>query len=268
MPVWGQSLVSVALNDQRAVPLFLEKCFKYIIDKYLDTEGIFRIAGPQSEIKSLIETIDAIGDIKLNENTSVFSICNIITRFIKDIPGHILNDKNANQLQQCTNSSQIRTIFQSLPIINRAVFSRLIGFMTLVCKHSSTNLMTVSNIAIILSPILVDDPSNPQFILSKEVCEMILNDYTTICADMLALDSNGNWLSDEEFSKSIGSVITAFLCHSSYMTKQLTPIKVEKPARMIRNMRIDVGGWDSMLNELLAINPSNQQTCVIPLTKL
>ena len=106
MPVWGQSLASVALNDQRAVPLFLEKCFKYIIDNHLDTEGLFRVAGKETEIKSLITSIDAIGDLTIGSDVSVYSICNIITRFIKDIPGHILLDKNANALQQCKTPEQ------------------------------------------------------------------------------------------------------------------------------------------------------------------
>ena len=268
MVVWGQTLVSVALSDQRAVPLFLEKCFKHVLENWIDVEGIFRISGKESEIKELISMIDAIGDITIKNDTSPFTICNIITRFIRDIHQHILLDKNAQAFKKCTTAEQIKSIFNTLPIINKVVFSRFIGFLTLIAKHSDNNRMTLDNIAIILTPMLVDEPQDPQFILPKDVCLLMLKEYNTICEEVPALDSNGNWLSEEAFSKSIESVVSTFLCQSSFMTRQLTPVKVVKQARMVRNVRIDVGGWDSMMNELLAINPPTYQTNVIPLSKL
>ena len=271
MPIWGQNLTSLALTFQRAVPLFLEKCFTFILENHLDTEGIFRVPGNEADIKSFITSIDAIGDISVNSNTNAFVICNIITRFIRDVPDHILLDKNANKLQDCKTPADLKKIIMSLPIPNRAILSRLLGFMTIISQHSENNLMPISNIAIILSPILVDDPSNPQYLLSKDISIMLLENYREIFSEMLAIDANGNWLSEEQFTKSIGDVMTTFFCQSSFLRKPLTPIKIEKQARMVRNIKIDTRSneWDCLMNELLAINPTNQQiSSSIPLTKL
>ena len=52
------------------------------------------------------------------------------------------------------------------------------------------------------------------------------------------------------------------------MMKPLTPIKVEKQARMIRNVRIEISSLDHIMNDLLSINPSPPSHNVIQLTTL
>lgn len=268
MPVWGQSLVSLALTYQRAVPKFLEEAFDFIIKGYLDREGLFRMAGNDSEIKVMISKIDILNELGAVKNTNPYNVCVIINRFLRDIPGHLFIDSNAQAFQKATTAQQIKDIIRTLPVINRAVISRLFAFLNIVASHSDKNKMTLNNISIVMAPNLVDDPSNPTYLLNKDVVLLMLKEYKTIFDDMCSLDANGNWLSDEDFSKLTGNVVSAFLCQSSFMMKPLTPIKVEKQARMIRNVRIEIGNVDHIMNDLLSISPATPTSNVIHLTKL
>ncbi|EAY18266.1 RhoGAP domain containing protein [Trichomonas vaginalis G3] len=268
MPVWGQSLVSLALTYQRAVPKFLEEAFEFIIKDHLDQEGLFRMAGNDTEIKAMISKIDILNQLQANKNTNPYNVCVIINRFLRDIPGHLFIDSNAQAFQKCTTPTQVKDIIRTLPVINRAVISRLFGFLCMVAKHSDKNKMTALNLSIVMAPNLVDDASNATFLLNKDVVLLMIKEYAAIFDDMSSLDSNGNWISDDAFSQITGNVVSAFLCQSSFMMKPLTPIKVEKQARMIRNVRIEISSLDHIMNDLLSINPSPPSHNVIQLTKL
>ena len=94
MPVFKQSLASLAASSGRAVPPFLESCFTFMM-AHLEIEGIFRVPGLEDEIRRFISLADANGNVEFTENTSPFVVANLLTRFMLQIPGHVLEDKNA-----------------------------------------------------------------------------------------------------------------------------------------------------------------------------
>lgn len=252
MPTFGQPINSLAMTYSQAIPPFLEKLFAFMINKCLDTEGIFRVPGGDRDIKHYHSIIDATGNIDLPENASPFVVANLITRFIRMIPNHLLIDKNANELAQISTPDQARSAFQSLPLINKALFSRIMAFATLIIKHESKNRMSSKAVSLILSPILVEKPNDPLWIFSAETVEMMLKNYNEIFSSMPALTPEGEFMTDKAFQESIGDVCSIFFCQSTATPISLAPVVEAKQKKMCRSINVNPTSWDDMFYKLLA----------------
>ena len=204
MPVFGQPLMKLALRTQRAIPLFLEKSFACILN-HLCVEGIFRLAGSNDEITRMELLIDASDDYPA-EQCSIHTVTNLITRFIRNIPDHLLNDLTVKRWQkENLTVSDIKKLVSDLPILNCALLSRICGLFRVISLKSDQNKMTSKNLAIILSPNIIVDESKQAWLLPIDVSTKFIENYYEIFDSCLAIDSNGNFLSDEVFAQSCQS---------------------------------------------------------------
>lgn len=53
-----------AQSDTNPVPLFLEKCVRFVEDEGLDSEGIYRVPGNRAHVELLFQKFDE-GQLKL-----------------------------------------------------------------------------------------------------------------------------------------------------------------------------------------------------------
>lgn len=259
MVVFGCTLNDLAILYYKPVPTFLEKCFALIIEKGLDTEGIFRINGDHSEIQQLKNQIDATNDITFPENVSVFCVANIIFRFFESIKNHVLIDSRADEWKNAETKEQLKSLYEKLPLMNRALVSRLFGFLYIVQQHSDQNKMGSSNLAIQISPNLLEfkpqATENDPTLLSHQnflkVVTTMIDEYFYIFESMLSIDKDGQFLSEEAFADSIGDICMEFFCKSSPVALNLKPIADEKHCRLNRNIPIQRPEYDQIMQQLL-----------------
>ncbi|OHT13133.1 RhoGAP domain containing protein [Tritrichomonas foetus] len=257
MVVFGCSLNELAVMHYKAVPAFLEKCFDYIIRNGLNLEGIFRISGDFAEASRVQSSIDATDDLVINENTNPFIVANIISRFFRAIPGHVLIDKRADQWFNIKTVDDAKRNFQKLPLINKAIFSRLVGLLSIVAKNSDSNKMTPLALSIVMSPNLIERDDLSAFLLPKEVLIIMIENYEEIFKGMSALDENGNFLPENEFTASIGDVCMEFFCKSSPVPLKLKPIEEENHYRLSRNFQIEPADFNTVMNDLFTFPTDN-----------
>jgi hypothetical protein len=91
MKVFGQPLSALAIASNRVVPAILETCFAYLLPR-LDTTGIFRVPGSDAEVKRLESHADAKGNVEFSPSATPFVVANLLTHFVRRIPGHLLDD--------------------------------------------------------------------------------------------------------------------------------------------------------------------------------
>ena len=245
MPVFKQSLASLAASSGRAVPPFLESCFTFMM-AHLEIEGIFRVPGLEDEIRRFISLADANGNVEFSENTSPFVVANLLTRFMLQIPGHVLEDKNAPEWTGLTDVNRARTLINRLPVINRVVLSRLLGFFLKVAEKQELNRMGKSNIAIILRPILISNPKDQWWLIGQDTVMMILDNYEFLFSEdevqrvgkCSALTPEGEFMQSDVFEESMSDVFEMFFAQSRHVQPEMEPVVEEKQRRMCRRVEI------------------------------
>lgn len=220
MGIWGKNLTAIFMQTKRAVPRFLEQCMSFIIDNHIDTEGIFRVPGDIKRKTAIKDYADATDQLDETLISGPYEICNTITHFIREIPDSIMISSNLSVVQEIYDVDDAKDFVSSLYFINRVLLSRIFAFFHLVTQHPS-NRMGSSNIAIILSPILIIDPKNPLYMLPKETVEIFINNYSEIFSTVPALTPDGNWMPSDEFERSLGDLTERFFCQSTYMQPNL-----------------------------------------------
>ena len=267
MVVYGQPIVEIALTTYKAIPPFLEKSFSFLLsNSRLDTKGIFRISGSDVEIQRFQKVIDATGDITYPNDTKPFVVANLITRFIRQIPNHLLIDKNAEAWEKAKTPEEAQKLFKGLPLIHRAVFTRIIAFFRVVTQHKKENCMEAKSLAIILSPILVSKSGDQRWLLSFSTVEMLLDRYDEIFGSMSSFDKNGEFMSDEEFNATIGDICSQFFCQSTAAPLKLKPLVETKQCKLTRNLEISRIDWNDLFSILLSTNYTENDTLSTKLT--
>lgn len=137
------------------VPVVLADMKELLIQNNgLTTEGIFRLAGEQTEIKRIKELMNSKKwDKKTNDVSAIASLTKI---WFRELPIPILNALPQESIMGFQDSSDCVAAYNSLPEPNKSLLNWLLDFMTQVVAHSATNKMTAQNIAIVVAPNLYD----------------------------------------------------------------------------------------------------------------
>ena len=251
MPIFGQSLGVVVQNTGFVVPDFLEDCFKFVIEKS-ETEGIFRIPGDRREVNNMINTINATGSLDIKPETTVFVICNIISGFIKQIPDHLLNDKNCKKWEGPMSVDQVKKEVKNLPVLNQVFLARMFAFFITIAKNQEKSKMTPENLARILSGSLIENKDNPYWFLDKAITLCFFEHYDEIFSKFSGFDADHQFLSPKKFRELTAEVMQAFFCQSCVYPKPVNPeVLVQKQNKMCRNIQIKNLSWKRMFDVLL-----------------
>ncbi|KAH0789125.1 RhoGAP domain containing protein [Histomonas meleagridis] len=262
MKVYGAQLSDIIGHFNAPVPPFLEKCMSYMLENS-HVVGIFRVPGDDKEITRLTALIDATGTINITKSISPFIIANVITRFFRYLKNHILDNNFAPQWEKISKPlgckdpyndddlKQVSKLIGMLPFHNKVLLSRILGFFVKI-SQDKRNKMDLYNISVPLAPILISDPSKPQWLLDPQLVKFIFDHYTELFSDVLALDEKGDWISAEDFQNKYGSKINeAFFCQTFTAVPQNSPIILERELKMSRKIVIPKISWENMFKKLL-----------------
>jgi hypothetical protein len=257
MKVFGQRLSALAIATNRVVPAVLESCFAYLLPR-LDTTGLFRVPGSDAEVKRLESHADATGNVEFSPNSTPFAVANCLTRFVKRIPGHLLDDNRWAQWARATTVELIQAQLEVLPRVHRAVLSRILAFFTLVCAHSGQNRMDPSNVSIILSPIMIENKGDLSWLLPREVISPMLEHYKEVFGNLSALEEDGSFMSQERYELLIATWFSDVFLQATD-TVDFHDVIPEKQQKMCRRFQIERVDWEPMFQALMAANQRSQQ---------
>ena len=180
------------------IPVIVDKCLKFITTEGALTQGIYRIAGVNSQIRILLEEFrQNAWAVKLDPSqNSVHDVADLLKRFVRTLD-HPLLTKNL-RYQWIENSSiediddklvEYRKLLSQLPVINYKTLRRLIVHLRAISEQNEHNLMPVSNLAALWGPTILTVESTPGINLADTRAEVqVVTDLTEHFYDLFDVD--------------------------------------------------------------------------------
>ena len=204
----SQSSLGQSTNSERPGPVLAvfgaplgeasEHCRPYGVDTYLPAvvyrsieyleaknasseEGIFRLSGSNTLIKSLRERFNTEGDVNLvaeDHYTDVHAVASLLKLYLRELPSTILTRElhldflHVLELSdRDTKLATLNTLVHRLPKANWWLLRALSAFLLSIINNSNVNKMTDRNVGIVFSPTL----NIPQPVFS-----LFLTDFSSI----------------------------------------------------------------------------------------
>jgi len=176
--VFGVDPMSLELCDDDGfqVPTILADMKKMLLDKGgVNTEGIFRLAGEQTEIRRIKEQMNNKNyEIKTNDINAIASLLKI---WFRELPTPVLNAVPQESIMGFQDANDCLQAYHTLPEPNKTLFSWLLDLMKMIVSNSAVNKMTAQNLAIVVAPNLYDinTPNPMEGLFLSQKCAAFLN---------------------------------------------------------------------------------------------
>ncbi|XP_041092222.1 rho GTPase-activating protein 35-like [Polyodon spathula] len=159
---FGVPLVNV-VSAERPIPLFIEKCIRYIEATGISTEGIYRVSGNKAEMESLQRQFDLDHSLDFAEKDfTVNAVAGAMKSFFSELPdplvpysmqAELVEAHKINDREQKLHT--LKDVLRKFPKENLELFKYVISHLNKVSHHSRQNLMTSENLSICFWPTLM-----------------------------------------------------------------------------------------------------------------
>uniref|UniRef100_A0A663M125 Rho GTPase-activating protein 18 n=1 Tax=Athene cunicularia TaxID=194338 RepID=A0A663M125_ATHCN len=164
--LFGVPLSILLEQDQKKVPgtkipLIFQKLIAQIEEATLGTEGLLRIPGVATRVKSLCQELEAkFYEGTFNwENVKQHDAASLLKLFIRELPQPLLTVEYLKAFQNVQNLPTKKQQLQALnllvlllPEANRDTLKALLEFLQRVIDHRDKNKMTLNNVAMVMAP--------------------------------------------------------------------------------------------------------------------
>ena len=174
--MFGNDLDHQTTLEGRMVPYVVEKCAEAIEARGLDSEGIYRKSGLQSQIRQLIETFNQSEDhgrsIQLDRDTwpDVNVISGVMKQYFRMLPRSLVTSEvygaavnAAMETDEREKKAQLIDVLARLPGPHYETLKYLTIHLNKVAASSKVNLMHSRNLAVVFGPNLLRSPNERDF---------------------------------------------------------------------------------------------------------
>ncbi|CAJ1077342.1 rho GTPase-activating protein 18 isoform X2 [Xyrichtys novacula] len=164
--LFGVPLTTLLDQDQKRapgtkVPVILQRLISHIEGEGLDTEGLLRIPGAATRVKSLCQDLESSfydgmfpwQQLKQHDAASLLKL------FIRELPHPLLTVEYLNAFLAVnklpTKKQQLQALnllILLLPEANRDTLKALVEFFQRVIDHQAKNKMTLNNVSVVMAP--------------------------------------------------------------------------------------------------------------------
>uniref|UniRef100_A0AAR2LZJ3 Myosin IXA n=1 Tax=Pygocentrus nattereri TaxID=42514 RepID=A0AAR2LZJ3_PYGNA len=164
--VFGVEL-SRLTNDERAVPLVVEKLINYIEMHGLYTEGIYRKSGSTNKIKELKMGLDTDSNSVNLDDYNIHVIASVLKQWLRDLPNPLLTFELYEEFLRATGLQDKRevvkgvyTVIDQLSRTHLCTLERLIFHLVRISLQEETNRMSANALAIVFAPCILRCPDS------------------------------------------------------------------------------------------------------------
>ncbi|KAM4633112.1 rho GTPase-activating protein 18 [Polymixia lowei] len=164
--LFGVPLTTILDQDQRRlpgtkVPFILQRLISHIEEEGLNTEGLLRIPGAATRVKSVCQELESCfydgafpwKQLKQHDAASLLKL------FIRELPHPLLTVEYLNAFMSVnklpTKKQQLQALnllVLLLPEANRDTLKALVEFFQCVIDHQAQNKMTLNNVSVVMAP--------------------------------------------------------------------------------------------------------------------
>ncbi|KAM6980529.1 unconventional myosin-IXAa-like [Aplochiton taeniatus] len=157
--------VSRLTNDDRTVPLVVEKLINYIEMHGLYTEGIYRKSGSTNKIKELKQGLDTDVDNMNLDDYNIHVIGSVFKQWLRDLPNPLMTFELYDEFLRamCLQDKKevLRGVYSIIDQLNRThinTLERLIFHLVRIALQEETNRMSANALAIVFAPCILRCP--------------------------------------------------------------------------------------------------------------
>ncbi|XP_047196371.1 unconventional myosin-IXAa isoform X3 [Hippoglossus stenolepis] len=157
--------VSRLTNDERTVPLVVEKLINYIEMHGLYTEGIFRKSGSTNKIKELKQGLDTDVDNMNLDDYNIHVIASVFKQWLRDLPNPLMTFELYEEFLRGVGlqdkKEMIRGVYSVIDQLSRThlnTLERLIFHLVRIALQEDTNRMSANALAIVFAPCILRCP--------------------------------------------------------------------------------------------------------------
>ncbi|NXD12111.1 RHG40 protein, partial [Nothocercus nigrocapillus] len=164
--LFGVPLNTLLENDQKLlpntkVPLLLQALLSCLEKRGLETEGILRVSGSQTRIKSLEQKLESdfyTGLFRWDE-VHQNDVSGLLKRFIRELPAPLLTAEYLPAFAAVQNIPDLKQRLQALNLLililpepNRNTLKALLEFLSKVVARENNNKMNLWNVSTVMAP--------------------------------------------------------------------------------------------------------------------
>ncbi|XP_021272194.1 rho GTPase-activating protein 40 isoform X2 [Numida meleagris] len=164
--LFGVPLTTLLENDQKLlpntkVPLLLQALLSCLEKRGLETEGILRVSGSQTRIKSLEQKLERdfyTGLFRWDE-VHQNDVSGLLKRFIRELPAPLLTAEYLPAFAAVQNIPDLKQRLQALNLLililpepNRNTLKALLEFLSKVVSRENNNKMNLWNVSTVMAP--------------------------------------------------------------------------------------------------------------------
>ncbi|XP_010731151.3 unconventional myosin-IXAa isoform X8 [Larimichthys crocea] len=157
--------VSRLTNDERTVPLVVEKLINYIEMHGLYTEGIYRKSGSTNKIKELKQGLDTDVDSVNLDDYNIHVIASVFKQWLRDLPNPLMTFELYEEFIRAMGlqdkKETIRGVYSVIDQLSRThlnTLERLIFHLVRIALQEDTNRMSANALAIVFAPCILRCP--------------------------------------------------------------------------------------------------------------
>uniref|UniRef100_A0A8D3DFU1 Myosin IXA n=1 Tax=Scophthalmus maximus TaxID=52904 RepID=A0A8D3DFU1_SCOMX len=157
--------VSRLTNDERTVPLVVEKLINYIEMHGLYTEGIYRKSGSTNKIRELKQGLDTDVDSMNLDDYNIHVIASVFKQWLRDLPNPLMTFELYEEFIRAMGlqdkKEMLRGVYSVIDQLSRThlnTLERLIFHLVRIALQEETNRMSANALAIVFAPCILRCP--------------------------------------------------------------------------------------------------------------
>eukprot|EP00736_Rhodelphis_marinus_P008738 Rmarinus@m.27405 len=160
--VFGVPL-DVVMERESGIPAVILSAVRFVDDKGLELEGLYRVSGGQDDVRSLRSAFNREGPLegvrKLRASSDVHVVTGLLKMYLRMLAVPLLTYDAYQDFVQASEIADegertvaIRLVLTSLPRTHRTTLSFLFAHFARVCAKEEVNLMSAENLAKVIAP--------------------------------------------------------------------------------------------------------------------
>lgn len=179
--------VSRLTNDERTVPLVVEKLINYIEMHGLYTEGIYRKSGSTNKIKELKLALDTDVENMNLDDYNIHVIASVFKQWLRDLPNPLMTfelyEEFIRAMSLPDKREMIRGVYSVIDQLSRThlnTLERLVFHLVRISLQEDTNRMSANALAIVFAPCILRCPDTTDPLQSVQDISK-----TTACVELI-----------------------------------------------------------------------------------
>eukprot|EP00731_Ephydatia_muelleri_P008322 Em0004g660a len=166
--VFGVDLTILAMLDDDDVPKVVQECVNAIESNGLSAKGLYRVSGQIASVMDIREKYNKGEEVDFSVYTDVNIVTGVLKQFLRELPQPVITYDAYSQIMKATAAvstmeedyTPLSSALKLLPKAHYLLLRYLGEHLHRVVDHSTDDLVTAHNLAVIMAPTLMRAPSD------------------------------------------------------------------------------------------------------------